>query len=36
MVDAYQAWICGDCGSDYVTQEEAEDCCKREPKEEED
>ena len=38
MVDAYQAWICGDCGGVYDTQPEAETCCKPEevePEEEE-
>ena len=38
MVDAYQTWICEECGSEHTTQEAAGDCCKPEevePEEEE-
>jgi len=34
-MDAYQEWICGNCGARYETQGEAEDCCPPEELEEE-
>ena len=36
MVDAYQAWLCSECGQAFDTREEAEACCELEEEPEED